>query len=155
MCPSGSRRTGRSGATPAMGSVTMYMCSQACNGTVTPLMRPSSRAQMPAQFTTMSVAMAPSEVSTPATAPARRVTPVTRIFSSTRAPPARAGGERLGDVGGIALAVAGNPHRAHQIVGAQQRIAPLRLVEADLVRLDAEAARHRGVAAELDHPLLR
>ena len=42
------------------GLVTMYMCSQACSGTVTPLMRPSSRAHMPAQLTRISVAMGPA-----------------------------------------------------------------------------------------------
>src|SRR4030095_9888625 len=68
---------------------------------------------------------------------------------------ARAGGEGLGDVGGIALAVGGNPHRADEVVGAEERITPPRLVEADLVRLDAEAARHGGVAPELGHALFR
>src|SRR5436309_1091935 len=48
MWPSPSRITGRSEVTPSMGLVTMYMCSQACRGTVKPLMRPSSRADAPA-----------------------------------------------------------------------------------------------------------
>ena len=73
-----------------MGSVTMYMCSQACSGTVTPLRRPSSRAQMPAQFTAISVAMVPSAVSTPLTRPSVTVTPFTSTFSKIRAPAARA-----------------------------------------------------------------
>ena len=60
-----------------MGWVTMYMCSQACSGTVTPLIRPSSRAHMPAQFTRIEVAMGPADVSTPATAPRSIRTPVT------------------------------------------------------------------------------
>src|SRR4029450_12679677 len=68
---------------------------------------------------------------------------------------ARAGGEGLGDVGGIALAVGGNSPRADEVVGAEERITPPRLVEADLVRLDAEAARHGGVAPELGYALFR
>ncbi len=73
-----------------MGWVTMYMCSQACSGIVTPLMRPSSRAHMPAQLTRISVAMDPAEVSTPVTAPFATLTPVTLTPSISRAPPARA-----------------------------------------------------------------
>ncbi len=73
-----------------MGWVTMYMCSQACSGIATPLIRPSSRAHIPAQLTRTEVAMGPSEVSTAATAPRSSRTPVTLTPSSSRAPPARA-----------------------------------------------------------------
>src|SRR5439155_14557114 len=65
----------------------------------------------------------------------------------------RAPGERRRDVGGVGLAVAGDPDRAGQIVGAHQRPAPGRLAEADLLRLDAEAPRHGGGALELDQAL--
>src|SRR5712691_8608602 len=123
MWPSPSRITGRSEVTPSMGLVTMYMCSQACSGTVTPLMRPSSRAHMPAQFTRTSVMMSPCE--------------------------------GLGDVGGIRLAVAGNPHRPHEVIGTHERIALARLLGADLLGLDAVGAGYRGVAPELDHTLDR
>src|SRR5712691_4548583 len=102
---------------PGSGLVTMYMCSQACRGTVTPLSRPSSRAHMPAQLTRMSVAMGPSEVSTPATAPRSILTPVTFTFSQSMAPPARATRQGLGDVGRIHLAVARDPHGPGEIVG--------------------------------------
>src|SRR5207245_3911620 len=56
-------------------------------------------------------------------------------------------------VGGVGLAVAGDPDRAGQIGGAHQRPAPGRLAEADLLRLDAEAPRHGGGALELDQAL--
>src|SRR6476659_9018214 len=138
MWPSGSRRTGRSGETPAMGWVTMYMCSQAWSGIVTPLMRPSSRAHIPAQLTRIEVVMGPSEVSTAATAPRSRRTPVTLTPSSSRAPPARA---------------ARDPHRADQVVGAHERVAPPRLLARDHVGLDAVGVGHRRVPTQLDHAL--
>src|SRR5215470_7842285 len=134
MWPSVSRKTGRSDGTPSMGLVTMYMCSQAWSGTVTPLSRPSSRAHMPAQLTRISVAMTPSEV-------------------STRAPRAGASREGLSDVGGIRLAVARNPHCAHEVVGAHERVALARLLGADHLGLDAEGAREGRVALELHHAL--
>ena len=64
-------------------------------------------------------------------------------------------GEGLGDVGGVRLAVAGNPHRPHEVIGAHERVALARLLGADLLGLDAVGAGHRGVASELDHALDR
>src|SRR3970282_1456541 len=131
MWPSASRITGRSGVTPSIGFVTMYMCSQAWSGTVTPLMRPSSRAHMPAQLTRISVAMGPWDVST------------------------AAAGQRLGDRCGVGLAVAGDPHGADQVVGAHERVALARPLTADHLGVDSVGARERGVALELDHALGR
>src|SRR3972149_2795741 len=145
MWPSASRITGRSGMTPSMGWVTMYMCSQAWSGIVTPLRRPSSWAHMPAALTTISLAMPPADVSPPATALPAGPTPVT--------PPAPPPRQRLGDVGRVGLAVARDPHRAHQIVRAHQRVERERFREPDLLGLDAVGARERGVAPELRHAL--
>ena len=92
----------------------------------TPASAPNSRAHWPAQLTTHSQAIAPRSSpavhSTPATRPLRASTPVDlHVLEDPRAAHARALGERLREVGGIGLAVAGDPHAAGQVVGAQHR----------------------------------
>ena len=62
-------------------------------------------------------------------------------FDDRRAVHARAFGQRLREIGRIRLAVAGNPHRAGEVVGAQDRNAPPGLGRRDELELDAEALR--------------
>lgn len=73
-----------------MRSVIMYWCSTETSGTLTPAMRPTSRAHWPAQLTTVSQRTVPSVVSTATTrAPSMR-NPVTSTSSIIFAPCMRA-----------------------------------------------------------------
>ena len=56
----------------------------------TPASAPNSRPHMPGAATTYSASMSPCSVVTPATRPSRRMTPVTFVFSTIRAPSCRA-----------------------------------------------------------------
>ncbi len=64
-------------------------------------------------------------------------------------------GERLREVRGVRLAVAGQPDRGEEIVGVHERPEPPRLGGRDELDLDAEAAGARHRALELDDALGR
>ena len=66
---------------------------------------------------------------------------------------ARALREGQRGVDGIRAPVARQPHRAGQVVGAQQRPAASRLGRRDHLGVDVEAARHRRQARQLVHAL--
>jgi len=68
----------------------MYWCWTDCSGTETPARRPTRRAHCPAQLTTMSAAIVPSAVTTPAARPRAVTMPVTGQSSTMRTPPWRA-----------------------------------------------------------------
>jgi hypothetical protein len=78
-----------------------------------------------------------------------------RVLGDLHAAHARALGERHRQVGGIGLAVAGDPDRAGEVVGAQDRKQLAGLRRADLLAFDAEAARERELLAQDHHPLRR
>ena len=123
---------------------------------MTPLRRPSSRAHMPAQFTRISVAIGPWDVSTPATAPRSSRTPVTVTPSWIAAPPARAPRASAWVMSaGLALPSPGIHTGADQVVGAHERVALARELGADHLGVDTVGARERGVALELGHALAR
>ena len=71
------------------------------------------------------------------------------LLENLRALVARALGERVGDVGGIALAVLVEIDRARDIRDVQMRIAPLDFRRVDLLDADAIGARHAGPAQNL------
>ena len=73
-----------------MGSVTRYWCAIGTMGIVTPAIRPTSGAAMPAAFTTVSVPIVPRSVSTPVTRPSATAIPVTRVYDRIVAPRFRA-----------------------------------------------------------------
>src|SRR5439155_15925197 len=60
-----------------------------------------------------------------------------RALGDARAAHARPLGERLGQIGWIGLAVARNPHRAAEIVGAQERVDPAGFARRDEFEFDA------------------
>ena len=67
----------------------------------------------------------------------------------------RAAGQRRGEVDRVGLAVAGQPDRAHQVVGPHDRVAVRRLRRGEQLALQAERRRGRGGAPQLRHPRLR
>ena len=67
----------------------------------------------------------------------------------------RALGQRHGDVGGVALAVQRQRHRADHAVDVQMRIARLGLGRTDLVHFDVKDARDRRLAQQLFVPRCR
>ena len=72
------------------------------------------------------------------------------LLEDAHAAVARAPGQRLGDVGGIGLAVARQPHRAHQVVGAHDGIFLAGLLGASAARSRRPARwpwRRSGAAA--------
>ena len=76
-------------------------------------------------------------------------------FDDRRASLARALGQRHRQVGRIGLAVAGNPDRALQVVGAHHRKQLASALRADLLAVDAEAAGEGELAAQHLHALRR
>src|SRR5688572_17627855 len=68
---------------------------------------------------------------------------------------ARALGKALRQIGRIRLAVGRKPERALQVVDAQDRPLLERFARREKLDLDAEAARHRGLALEHDPALRR
>ncbi len=63
--------------------------------------------------------------------------------------------QRLREVGGIGLAVAGNPDGARQVVGAQYRRDSFRLGGRYVVEIDAKALRARHLPLDELHPVRR
>ena len=110
---------------------------------------------MPPQLTTVSQAMVPRSV-----ADARdRAVPALeagdgRLLEDARAAGPRTLGERHRGIDGIGLPVAGDVDRALDPRDIHQRIERLRLVQPDLVSLDAEAVAERGHAPDLGEPFV-
>ena len=78
-----------------------------------------------------------------------------RLLEDAYAVVARALGQRLGDVGWIGLAVARQPDRAHQVVGAHDGVLLARLFGRQLLAGDALGVGHRRRAAQIGHALWR
>jgi hypothetical protein len=76
------------------------------------------------------------------------------ILDDARAMQARAFGERLGDVGGIGLAVGRQVGGTHQIAGVHQRPEIARLLRGQQVHLQAEGMGRRRLALDLGPALL-
>ena len=74
-------------------------------------------------------------------------------FDDPRPAHARTLGERLRQVGRIGLAVARNPHRAAEIVGAQERVDLAGFARRDEFEVNAEAFRPRHLPLEELQPL--
>src|SRR6185295_5616164 len=78
-----------------------------------------------------------------------------RSLEHLHAEVARALRQALREVGRIRLAVGRKPERALQVFAAQQRPLVQRFARREQVDVDAEAARHRGLALEHDPALRR
>src|SRR5205814_902933 len=76
-----------------------------------------------------------------------------RVLENRRAAQPRAFRERERGVDRVRATVAWQPEPADEVVGANERPAPPRLARRDDVHVDAEAARARGEALQLVHPL--
>ena len=62
--------------------------------------------------------------------------------------------QRLGDVGGVRRAVAGQPDRAGEVVGAQQRVPLPRLLGGEQLALEVVGGGGRGRAPQRRHPVV-
>ena len=77
------------------------------------------------------------------------------VLDDANAARARALCERHRQIGGVGLAVARDPDRAGEVVGAQEGEQLAGACRRDLLALDAEAARERELLAQHHHPLAR
>ena len=137
------------------GFSTRYSWAIGTTGTVTPASAPSSPANMPPAFTTISVSIAPRSVSTPMTRPRSARIAVTRVLRGhLGAAPPRALCEREGQLARVDVAVRRQERGTEHAVGRHRREERLRLRRRDQLEREAERLRPAGLAGDLLHPLL-
>ena len=111
--------------------MTIYWCSTGMTGTLIPTIAPVFRAKLPVADTTCSQTMSPLSVTTfhsPLGSRSIAVTVVWRLISAPRF--ARAARQRLGQIGGLDIAVLGMLDRADDPLDVAERPDLLDLVAA-------------------------
>ena len=132
------------------------MCCIGVSGIGTPAILPISGPQMPAAETTISVAIRPCGVTTARTRPLATSMPVTGVCAWKVAPRSAAAAARpLRDRRRVDHAVAGDEERAVQVVRAENRDHPARLVRADQARVQPPRHRLPDAPLQLLPPLRR
>ena len=123
-------------------------------GTLIPTMRPVCRAKLPVAETTCSQTMSPLSVTTfhsPLRCRSIAVTVVWRLISAAAF--ARAARQRLGEVGGLDIAVLGVLDRADDSIDIAERPDLLDLLRREELDLDADGRGDAGVIAIFVHPV--
>src|SRR3954463_2037832 len=133
---------GRRGSPSARkGCVTRYSWAKGTTGTRTPASRPSSAAYMPPALTTTSASIAPFRLDAADTAVAHADPGHARVREDPHPPAARAVGQGVGQLRGVAVAVARQVGRRAPAVGHHQREELLRLARRDPLQRQPEGPR--------------
>ena len=134
------------------GSVTRYWCSTGMAGTSSPTIAPVCRAWLPVALTTCSHTTSPRSVRTRHSPPGVRSMAVTFVRRWISAPPvAGAAGERLGEVGGLDVAVLGVKDGPDEAVHVAEGPDLPHLARGQELDPDPDGARDPGVEAVLVH----